>query len=134
MAKRTPEVRDGVLISSQALDSEPIVVGSDAWWSWLESNDVGAFRFLHASASFTARRERRRGAWYWYAYLKRGGELHKGYLGKSADLSAERLDAGVGRRSGRRRPSGFLLQPGDACDQPRAASLALGTTMACAAT
>ena len=123
MASTTPQVRHGTLCTQLAAGDRQIAVGSYDWWKWLETNDAGVFRFLHAAGSFTARRERRRGSWYWYAYLKRGGELHKSYLGRSPDLTVERLEAvaqalarrvagAAAPRSAPRTPAGGLpLQP-----------------------
>ena len=93
MANTTPQVRHGLLFDQQAVGDSQIAVGSRDWWTWLEANHGGVFRFLHPAGCFSARRERRRGGWYWYAYLKRGGELHKSYLGRSENLTAERLEA-----------------------------------------
>jgi LuxR family maltose regulon positive regulatory protein len=42
------------------------------------------------------RRERagnQRGDWYWRAYRKRDGKLHRIYVGKTGELTLERLDA-----------------------------------------
>jgi class 3 adenylate cyclase len=69
-----------------------IAVGSPAWYAWLE--DATTFAFRSAEGSFSARKERsgQRG-WYWKAYRKQNGILHRAYLGKSGDLTHERLTA-----------------------------------------
>ena len=57
--------------------------------------------------NFTARRERKHDGWYWYAYRTRGGALQKAYLGKSADLTLDRLQevaAVLAQRSAAQRP------------------------------
>jgi LuxR family maltose regulon positive regulatory protein len=52
--------------------------------------------------SFTARKERSgRAGWYWKAYRKHKGTLHRAYLGKSADLTLERLNAIARELAGR---------------------------------
>ena len=59
---------------------QAIEVGSAAWFEWLDNHD--RFVFQHASVHFTARRETRRGNYYWYGYRRLGDKLHKGYLGR----------------------------------------------------
>jgi len=69
-----------------------IAVGSPSWYAWLE--DATTFAFTSAQGGFTARKERSgQTGWYWKAYRKRDGTLHRAYLGKSADLSLDRLTA-----------------------------------------
>jgi LuxR family transcriptional regulator, maltose regulon positive regulatory protein len=69
-----------------------IAVGCPAWYAWLE--DATTFAFRSAEGGFTARKERRgQTGWYWKAYRKRDGTLHRAYLGKSADLTLDRLSA-----------------------------------------
>src|SRR2546429_2333881 len=70
-----------------------IVVGTDAWYTWLMDQHIQSFSFRHPLGTFTARRERKRQSWYWYAYRKREGRLRKTYLGKTEDLTLERLNA-----------------------------------------
>jgi LuxR family maltose regulon positive regulatory protein len=70
----------------------PVQVGSPQWYSWLTSEANSTFFFTDEAGSFTARKERRkRGGWYWIAYRSRGGRLSKTYLGRSEDLTLERL-------------------------------------------
>lgn len=71
----------------------PVVVGSDAWYTWLADQQVQSFSFKSYLGAFTARRERKRHGWYWYAYLKREGKLRKAYLGKTEEMTLERLNA-----------------------------------------
>jgi predicted ATPase/DNA-binding CsgD family transcriptional regulator len=49
------------------------------------------FLFEDASSRFSARKERRSGGWYWYAYRRQQGKLRSAYLGKSSELTQERL-------------------------------------------
>jgi hypothetical protein len=69
-----------------------IAVGTPAWFAWLE--EAITFAFASEQGSFTARKERSgRSGWYWKAYRKRDGALHRAYLGKAADLTIDRLNA-----------------------------------------
>src|SRR5215471_452844 len=68
-----------------------VVPGSPAWFAWLEQ--VSSFAFMGKSGRFTARKEaRQRGHRYWTAYLTRGEQLTKKYLGKTSDLNLARLE------------------------------------------
>lgn len=71
--------------------SAAIPVGSPAWYAWLNDEQTVSFAYRSACGGFTARRERQRNGWYWYAYRRIGGKLYKRYLGRASDLSAERL-------------------------------------------
>jgi predicted ATPase/DNA-binding CsgD family transcriptional regulator len=72
---------------------DTVIVGSDAWYSWLASETTRSFAFKNHLGTFTARRERKRNGWYWYVYRKLQGKLHKAYLGKAEEISHERLAA-----------------------------------------
>ncbi len=71
----------------------PIVVGTDAWYTLLMDQQIQSFSFRHHLGTFTIRRERKRHGLYWYAYHKLAGRLRKAYLGKSEELTLERLNA-----------------------------------------
>jgi hypothetical protein len=91
VARSTPRVDDTLLIGVAGAASS-IAVGSPAWYAWLEQ--ATSFAFTSAAGGFTARKERRgRTGWYWKAYRKHKGTLHRAYLGKSADLALDRLTA-----------------------------------------
>jgi predicted ATPase/ATP/maltotriose-dependent transcriptional regulator MalT len=75
--------------SEEVASREAIAVESVAWYSWLEQHR--SFRFVDPTSTFTARKEQRAGSWYWYAYRRKAGRLHTAYLGRSAELSATRL-------------------------------------------
>src|SRR5260221_14540837 len=54
------------------------------------------FAFRSDSSTFQVRKEQagnKRGGWYWRAYHKRHGKLRRVYLGKSEELTLERLNA-----------------------------------------
>ena len=73
--------------------SDPIVVGSEAWYCWLAAEQHQSFAFRNQLGTFTVRRERRRQRWYWYLYHKREGKFRKAYLGKTEEVTLERLNA-----------------------------------------
>src|SRR3954464_13622519 len=89
MARSTPRVAGATLVA-RAEDARAIAVGTPAWYAWLEG--ASTFAFVGAAGSFTAHKERWQHAdGYWKAYRKRAGVMRSAYLGKSADLSLERL-------------------------------------------
>src|SRR5215218_9032564 len=90
MARTTPQVAGATLVA-RADDARAIAVGTPAWYAWLDG--ASTFAFVGVGGSFTARKERRRAEGYWKAYRKRAGVLRSAYLGKSADLTLERLQA-----------------------------------------
>src|SRR5919199_4895431 len=92
MAARLPVVTDGHLDLPNAVDAAQIALDSPAWFAWLELPDTRSFTFQDASGHFTARKERRqRAGEYWIAYRKAAGKLRNVYLGKSVQLTWERL-------------------------------------------
>src|SRR5713101_6735501 len=92
MTRRIPTVRNGTLHEhiEEVPSIDAIVVGSAAWYTWLENHST--FRFDHPFSSFTARKEQRSGGWYWYAYRRQAGRLRTAYVGRSAELSITRLE------------------------------------------
>ena len=91
MTQTIPQVYGGRLAAPAAGgEYATITLGSPDWYAWLGDNVH--FTFAGDLGTFTARKERRaRGDEYWYVYRKYAGKLHKAYLGRSADLSPERL-------------------------------------------
>jgi predicted ATPase/DNA-binding CsgD family transcriptional regulator len=92
---RLPSVRGDRLCCPDDAENQlaPVIVGTDAWYAWLTHSHIQSFSFKNQSGTFTARRERKRHGWYWYAYRRRGGKLYKAYLGKNEEMSLERLNA-----------------------------------------
>ena len=90
---RIPQVIDDQLNLLNDTDGPPcaILVGSAAWYTWLNDTAVQSFAFRSDQGTLTARRERQHGYWYWYAYRTQHGYLHKAYLGKSEELTHLRL-------------------------------------------
>src|SRR5215212_8234685 len=93
MTRRIPQVADGVLHVLDPSGGLEITVGSPSWVAWLTDPVTRSFSFRSSSCRYTARKEHRsRGGEYWVAYRKRGGKLHKTYLGKAEDLTLARLE------------------------------------------
>jgi LuxR family maltose regulon positive regulatory protein len=96
-------VRDALLTYWQDGQEEHLSVGTTQWYSWLETATV--FRFGDEGGTFTARKARSgngRGGWYWRAYRRSQGRLLRCYLGKSENLSLERLRAAARQLFGTR--------------------------------
>lgn len=70
---------------------ESIALDSVAWVDWLAQHQT--FYYNSHIATFTARRELRRGCWYWYAFKKHNRKLLKAYLGRSGELTPEKLES-----------------------------------------
>ncbi len=82
-------VKDSFLIEG----TTQILVGSSSWYEWLAT--AKSFSFKSEKGGFVAQCEKRRNKSYWYAY-RRSGKLIKVYLGKTEELTLERLEqAGV---------------------------------------
>ena len=110
MARRVPQVIDGVLRLPEPSDESEITVGSPSWVSWLSDAATHSFSFQGPGGNYTARKERRsRGGEYWIAYRKRGGKLRKRYLGKAEDLTADRLENTAAELAGRGGTKGTIL-------------------------
>src|SRR5215472_1052496 len=89
-----PVVQEDILTYQQDGQDDRLPVGAPAWYAWLST--ARSFAFRSAFGSFTARKEQasnKRGGWYWRAYRKRDGKLHRVYLGKSEELTLDRLNA-----------------------------------------
>jgi predicted ATPase/DNA-binding CsgD family transcriptional regulator len=89
-----PIVQDALLIYRHGGQDERLQVGTPAWYDWL--NSARTFAFRSALGTFTARKEpasNKRGGEYWRAYRKHEGTLHRVYLGKSEELTLERLNS-----------------------------------------
>ena len=132
MARHTiPRVIDDHLLSPMTANASftPILVGSETWYAWLNEPDPRSFAFSSPQGTFTARREERHSALYWYAYRSQSGHLRKVYLGKSEELTLELLHEAAGILSAERatsqRPPDSLSspQPPSALSPPSAISM-----------
>ena len=94
MVSAPPIVQDGVLTCLQNGWTARFEVDTSDWHDWLETACTFTFRSSHGT--FTARKERagnKRGGLYWRAYRKRDGKLRRVYLGKSEELTLQRLES-----------------------------------------
>ena len=98
---RTPYVLKGYLHWVDDLgddqSEQKIPVGTSAWLLWLEGKHNTTFYYDNVVCDFTARRERRRRGWVWYAYKKANGRLHKAYLGPGHLITQNRLNEAANR-------------------------------------
>ncbi|MEI7848056.1 MAG: LuxR C-terminal-related transcriptional regulator [Chloroflexota bacterium] len=80
------------IIANDCLQIEPacVLVGSGEWFSWLSQHSQ--FLFHGKNGHFSAQSELRCSRPYWYAYRRRAGKLFKLYLGKSEELTLDRLE------------------------------------------
>lgn len=102
--RNRPIVRDNLLTDAADPNGATVIqVGSRQWFAWLGDNT--GFIFQGSAGHLDARRELRRGIPYWYAYRWREGKLSKIYLGKSEELTQERLDRASARLAGQASPS-----------------------------
>ena len=88
-----PVVQDETLTHQRGGQDERLPVETPAWYAWLST--ARAFAFRSALGTFTARKEpasNKRGGEYWRAYRKRNGKLYRVYLGKSEELTRDRLN------------------------------------------
>ncbi len=90
----TPWIRRGQLPRP---DDTPILVDTPIWFAWLETVDRFCFASQQHAYRFTARKEKRRGHFYWYAYMKDDAKLHNIYLGKSERLTLAYLEQAAAR-------------------------------------
>lgn len=73
-------------------DSITLTPESQEWFAWPAS--IPSFAFVGRAGRFTARREtKQREESYWIAYQRADGKLLKRYLGRTSDLTAEKLEA-----------------------------------------
>ncbi len=66
-------------------------IGGEGWFKWLEGKDNTTIYVDGYPYSYTARREKRRNKFYWYAFMKLNGTLYKVYMGQSDRLTHEHI-------------------------------------------
>ena len=99
MAKDIPTVNNAILYVPGC--SAPILLDSPQWSAWLDAPGNNRFSYaLHNRVAgyidgfMTVRKEtRQRGGAYWSAYRRRNGKLRKIYIGQSAALTQDKLEA-----------------------------------------
>lgn len=88
--QQTPWVRNGSLTIPQG---DVVSLDTPDWFAWLEQTSSFCYSGTHPLIRLTVRREQRRQQFYWYAYCKWDSKLHNVYLGKSRQLTQDRLEA-----------------------------------------
>jgi predicted ATPase/DNA-binding CsgD family transcriptional regulator len=94
MTPAPPYIEGQTLTYQQDEQAQTLMIGTPAWYRWLQT--ATTFTFTSDKGTFTARREQagnKRGGWYWRAYHKHAGKLRRVYLGRSEELTPERLSA-----------------------------------------
>jgi len=94
MAPVPPSIEGQTLTYQQDEQAQTLIIGTPAWYRWLQTATM--FIFTSDKATFTARREQagnKRGGWYWRAYHRYAGQLRRVYLGRSEEMTPERLSA-----------------------------------------
>lgn len=83
-----PVLRHGRL---HLADHPSIAVDTEAWFTWL--SQANRFCYWPSTSNFrlTVRKEKRRRAYYWYAYLKYASKLHNAYVGRNEAVTSDRL-------------------------------------------
>ncbi len=133
-----PVVQSETLIYQQDGQNYRLSVGTPAWYVWLST--ATTFSFRSAFGTFTARKEQasnKRGGGYWRAYRKHDSKLHRVYVGKSEELTLERLNAMAATLAGqdgvdrdKREPGQHVLkgQPGATSNRGRVLQPAAGVS------
>lgn len=86
--RSTPKIVGKVLYTDDAFTGT--VVGCPAWFTWLST--ATTFFYESPLGTFTAHQEhRQRGGLYWIAYRRQNGHLSRSHLGKSDQLTLDRL-------------------------------------------
>lgn len=95
MTHYTPKVQFGLLQPStnKGLFSQAISIGSVEWYAWLK--DHHTFSFENISGTISMQKIQQEGSSYWFAYRRYRGKSCKIGMGKSEELSLERLNEGV---------------------------------------
>jgi LuxR family maltose regulon positive regulatory protein len=113
-----PSVEGGLLYHSEIV-SEPIIVGTPAWYDWLEHHT--SFLFTDNNGSFAARKSGSEpGTQDWEAFRTRAGKLHRLWLGPARMLTLALLQAAAQALSGEHAPAEPISPP---AEQPDAAQL-----------
>jgi predicted ATPase/DNA-binding CsgD family transcriptional regulator len=103
MARQLPRIENQLLRLPETAGpaAGAIEVESAAWYAWLADEQNPSFTFTNAVGTCTVRRERRRRGQYWYAYRRRAGKLYKRYVGKTDELTLDRLNAAADALGGK---------------------------------
>jgi hypothetical protein len=74
------------IVSYGSVEGTDITVGSQEWFQWLET--VSSFRYEDGNGDFAVQK---RNGKYWNAVKRKIGDRRQEYLGKTTDLTADRL-------------------------------------------
>jgi predicted ATPase/DNA-binding CsgD family transcriptional regulator len=94
MMPTPPYIENQILTYHKDQQLQRLMIGTSAWYLWLQT--ATTFTYISDQGSFTARREQsgnKRGGWYWRAYHQHAGRRRRVYLGRSEELTPERLRA-----------------------------------------
>lgn len=86
-SKTTPTVISNILYTDDPATGTK--VGSFEWFCYLE--DATKFYVDCGASGFTCRKEKMRNGYFWYAYKKVNGKLHKRYIGLKESIDQKRL-------------------------------------------
>jgi hypothetical protein len=97
---KPPVVSAGYVVDHKQGD-RPIDLDTPAWFTWLEAATTTSFSYPlfdpacgYIVGRITVRKERRRqGRSYWWIFRRSQGRVRKLYLGRSATVTALRLEA-----------------------------------------
>jgi LuxR family transcriptional regulator, maltose regulon positive regulatory protein len=104
-----PSVEGGLLYHSE-IGSEPIIVGTPAWYGWLEQHT--SFLFVDHTGSFAARKSTSESsAQGWEASRTRAGKLSHLWLGPTRALTLARLQTTAQALSSERAPAEPISLP-----------------------
>src|SRR5215467_16245412 len=112
MPQTPPIVQGGTLIFQQDGQEQTLLVGTSAWYAWLQT--ATRFAVHGAWGSYTVRKERagnKRGEWYWRAYRQRDGKLQRVSVGKTQELTLHRLQAVDARLAGQHASQADVREP-----------------------
>lgn len=104
-SKHTPVISRGyqypigdiLLVTTDDTDTTGTIVGTPEWSMWVE--DATSFYFEDETGSYTAQKQHHRRGYFWYAYKRVGGKLHKLYLGMRENLTPATLESMAARFS-----------------------------------
>ena len=103
MPRTIPSVEGGLLYHTE-IGSEPIIVGTPAWYGWLEHHT--SFLFADRAGSFTAcRSPSESGAQDWEAFRTNAGQLSRLWLGTTHMLTLELMQTAAQALSGEHAPA-----------------------------
>jgi len=66
-------------------------VGDSTWLLWLDGDGHTTFYWDNMPLEFTARREKRRNKYVWYAFKTFNEHTYKAYIGPSGKITLEKL-------------------------------------------